>query len=110
MSPTDLEKIKAYIDSFRFGAYPHGGGGIGKSVSVCMCAHAYIKTTCQMVVCTSLTMPYSILCKIMYLFSCLTYSISLSNYPACPQVYSTISNGMKSLDGGRKRWPTETHP
>lgn len=26
---TDLEKIKAYIDSFRFGAPPHGGGGIG---------------------------------------------------------------------------------
>lgn len=26
----DLEKIKAYIDSFRFGAPPHGGGGIGK--------------------------------------------------------------------------------
>lgn len=25
----DLEKIKAYIDSFRFGAPPHGGGGIG---------------------------------------------------------------------------------
>lgn len=28
--PTDLEKIKAYIDSFRYGAPPHGGGGIGK--------------------------------------------------------------------------------
>lgn len=27
---TDLEKIKAYIDSFRYGAPPHGGGGIGK--------------------------------------------------------------------------------
>lgn len=26
----DLEKIKSYIDSFRFGAPPHGGGGIGK--------------------------------------------------------------------------------
>lgn len=26
----DLEKIKAYIDSFRFGAPPHAGGGIGK--------------------------------------------------------------------------------
>lgn len=25
----DLEKIKAYIDSFRYGAPPHGGGGIG---------------------------------------------------------------------------------
>jgi len=25
----DLEHIKAYIDSFRFGAPPHGGGGIG---------------------------------------------------------------------------------
>ncbi|XP_029208125.2 aspartate--tRNA ligase, cytoplasmic-like [Acropora millepora] len=25
----ELEKIKAYIDSFRFGAPPHGGGGIG---------------------------------------------------------------------------------
>lgn len=31
----DLEKIKAYIDSFRFGAYPHGGGGIGLE-RVCM--------------------------------------------------------------------------
>lgn len=28
----DLEKIKAYIDSFRFGAPPHAGGGIGKYV------------------------------------------------------------------------------
>ena len=26
----DLEKIKAYIDSFRYGAPPHAGGGIGK--------------------------------------------------------------------------------
>lgn len=26
----DLEKIKAYIDSFRYGAPPHGGGGIGE--------------------------------------------------------------------------------
>lgn len=25
----DLQKIKAYIDSFRYGSYPHGGGGIG---------------------------------------------------------------------------------
>uniref|UniRef100_A0A8C6TWL0 Aspartate--tRNA ligase, cytoplasmic n=1 Tax=Neogobius melanostomus TaxID=47308 RepID=A0A8C6TWL0_9GOBI len=31
----DLEKIKAYIDSFRFGAPPHGGGGIGLE-RVCM--------------------------------------------------------------------------
>ena len=29
---TDLGKIKAYIDSFRFGAPPHGGGGIGENV------------------------------------------------------------------------------
>uniref|UniRef100_A0A672YWU1 Aspartate--tRNA ligase, cytoplasmic n=1 Tax=Sphaeramia orbicularis TaxID=375764 RepID=A0A672YWU1_9TELE len=28
----DLEKIKAYIDSFRYGAPPHGGGG-GRSVA-----------------------------------------------------------------------------
>jgi len=27
---TDLSKIKAYIDSFRFGAPPHAGGGIGR--------------------------------------------------------------------------------
>lgn len=27
---SDLEKIKSYIDSFRYGAPPHGGGGIGK--------------------------------------------------------------------------------
>ena len=26
----DIEKIKAYIDSFRYGAPPHGGGGIGE--------------------------------------------------------------------------------
>ena len=25
----DVEKIKAYIDSFRYGCSPHGGGGIG---------------------------------------------------------------------------------
>ena len=25
----DLEKIKSYIDSFRYGAPPHAGGGIG---------------------------------------------------------------------------------
>uniref|UniRef100_A0A8B9GTU4 Aspartate--tRNA ligase, cytoplasmic n=1 Tax=Astyanax mexicanus TaxID=7994 RepID=A0A8B9GTU4_ASTMX len=27
----DLEKIKAYIDSFRYGAPPHAGGGIGNT-------------------------------------------------------------------------------
>lgn len=27
----DLEKIKGYIDSFRFGAPPHAGGGIGNT-------------------------------------------------------------------------------
>ena len=27
---SDIEKIKAYIDSFRYGAPPHGGGGIGE--------------------------------------------------------------------------------
>ncbi|XP_071788973.1 aspartate--tRNA ligase, cytoplasmic-like [Asterias amurensis] len=31
----DLETIKSYIDSFRFGAPPHGGGGIGME-RVCM--------------------------------------------------------------------------
>ena len=30
MCVTDLEKIKGYIDAFRFGAPPHAGGGIGK--------------------------------------------------------------------------------
>ena len=48
VSPTDLEKIKAYIDSFRFGAYPHGGGGIGKNVFICMywfwCTCVYVHT------------------------------------------------------------------
>lgn len=33
--PTDLEKIKSYIDSFRFGAPPHGGGGIGEQFLLC---------------------------------------------------------------------------
>jgi len=33
----DLTKIKAYIDSFRYGAHPHAGGGIGKCVYVCVC-------------------------------------------------------------------------
>lgn len=26
----DIRKIKDYIDSFKFGAPPHAGGGIGK--------------------------------------------------------------------------------
>ena len=26
---SDLEKIKGYIDSFKYGAPPHAGGGIG---------------------------------------------------------------------------------
>jgi len=26
---SDIEKIKSYIDAFRFGAPPHAGGGIG---------------------------------------------------------------------------------
>ena len=29
----DITKIKDYIDSFKFGAPPHAGGGIG----MCMC-------------------------------------------------------------------------
>ena len=29
LTHTDLQKIKAYIDSFRYGSYPHAGGGIG---------------------------------------------------------------------------------
>lgn len=31
----DLQKIKSYIDSFRYGAHPHAGGGIGLE-RVCM--------------------------------------------------------------------------
>ena len=27
----DVEKIKSYIDSFKYGAFPHGGGGIGET-------------------------------------------------------------------------------
>lgn len=29
LSFADLNKIKSYIDSFRYGAPPHAGGGIG---------------------------------------------------------------------------------
>ena len=29
LNVSDLEKIKAYIDAFRFGCPPHAGGGIG---------------------------------------------------------------------------------
>jgi hypothetical protein len=38
----DLEKIKSYIDSFRFGAPPHAGGGIGESVSYITNTHTHI--------------------------------------------------------------------
>ena len=31
---TGLSKIKAYIDSFRYGCTPHAGGGIGTMVLV----------------------------------------------------------------------------
>ena len=27
---SDIEKIKSYIDAFKYGAPPHAGGGIGK--------------------------------------------------------------------------------
>ena len=27
--PIPLEDIKDYIDAFKFGAYPHAGGGVG---------------------------------------------------------------------------------
>ena len=27
---SDLEQIRSYVDAFRYGAPPHGGGGIGK--------------------------------------------------------------------------------
>ncbi len=27
----DLEKIRAYIDAFKYGCPPHAGGGIGKA-------------------------------------------------------------------------------
>ena len=30
----DIEKIRAYIDSFRYGCPPHAGGGIGKCIFV----------------------------------------------------------------------------
>lgn len=29
----NLEQIKAYIDSFRYGCPPHAGGGIGKTIT-----------------------------------------------------------------------------
>jgi len=34
-----LDKIKDYIDAFRFGAYPHGGGGIGMERVVMLYLH-----------------------------------------------------------------------
>ena len=37
MCCADLEKIKGYIDSFRYGAPPHAGGGIGQlCIFVCI--------------------------------------------------------------------------
>jgi hypothetical protein len=30
--PVDLTPIQAYVDSFKYGAFPHGGGGIGLEV------------------------------------------------------------------------------
>lgn len=62
--PTDLEKIKAYIDSFRFGAYPHGGGGIGKGV--CLCVY---NTVLDTHVCAS---DHSV-CSCMHLCECACY-------------------------------------
>lgn len=33
----DIAKIQPYIDAFKYGAPPHGGGGIGKLLFVCAC-------------------------------------------------------------------------
>ena len=41
--PLDLSEIKAYIDSFRYGAPPHAGGGIGKSACIVV-SLAYVLT------------------------------------------------------------------
>lgn len=43
-SSLDLEKIKAYIDSFRFGAPPHAGGGIGKHLYCILFCVSLMKT------------------------------------------------------------------
>ena len=41
---TDTTKIKDYIESFKFGAPPHGGGGIGETWCI-VCA---VVETCML--------------------------------------------------------------
>ena len=44
--PVDLSPIQAYVDSFKYGAFPHGGGGIGlERVVMLFCGLPNIRKT-----------------------------------------------------------------
>ena len=44
--PVDLTPIQAYVDSFKYGAFPHGGGGIGlERVIMLFCGLPNIRKT-----------------------------------------------------------------
>ena len=44
--PVDLSPIMAYVDSFKYGAFPHGGGGIGlERVVMLFCGLPNIRKT-----------------------------------------------------------------
>ena len=39
----DISTIQAYIDSFKYGCPPHGGGGIGK-ITILSVNYGYVQT------------------------------------------------------------------
>jgi aspartyl/asparaginyl-tRNA synthetase len=44
--PVDLTPIQAYVDSFKYGAFPHGGGGVGlERVVMLFCGLPNIRKT-----------------------------------------------------------------
>ena len=44
--PVDLSPIQSYVDSFKYGAFPHGGGGIGlERVIMLFCGLPNIRKT-----------------------------------------------------------------